>query len=442
MSEERVQKILARAGIASRRAAEALITAGRVTIDGRTIRELGTQADPERQRIEVDGRRVGAEPLQYLVLHKPREVVSTLHDPAGRSTVAELVAGAGARVVPVGRLDYHTSGVLLFSNDGLFSKALLHPSAEVPREYILKVKGPVDYAGMDRLRDSIVIDGRRTQPAEVRLERNEGDKVWLMVTLKEGRNRHVRRLVEQAGYRVMRLARLSFAGITAEGLAPGMWRALTQEELTELKRLHGVPKQIPTRVAAPAAHEPERGTRARPRRQATGKPVRGSAASRAYEPDEDTRARPRRQAAGKAGAGTRGPARTNKAGPPARAGSRERGPGKPVHGVHKPRAAARADWNEDAVGKSSVGRRGPTRASKKGAPARAEWHEDGAGKSSVGRRGPTRASKKGAPARAGSREHTSGKPAPPRSPRAPSRGSASAGPRGKRSRPSSRRELP
>jgi 23S rRNA pseudouridine2605 synthase len=245
MSQERLQKLLARAGIASRRAAEALISAGRVKVDGRTVRQLGTQADPEQQRIEVDGRRVGSEPLVYLVLHKPREVVSTLNDPAKRHTVMELVAGAGARVVPVGRLDYHTSGVLLFSNDGQFSRTLLHPSSGVPRQYVLKVKGPIDDARLERLRDRIVIDGRRTQPAEVVRERNEGDKVWILITLREGRNRHVRRLAEHAGFQVMRLARLTFANITAEGLAPGQWRALTRDELKELKRLYGVPKELP-----------------------------------------------------------------------------------------------------------------------------------------------------------------------------------------------------
>jgi 23S rRNA pseudouridine2605 synthase len=284
MTQERVQKILSRAGIASRRAAEALISAGRVMIDGRTIRELGTQADPERQRVEVDGRRVGVEPLRYLVLHKPREFVSTLNDPAGRSTVAELVAEAGVRVVPVGRLDYHTSGVLLLSNDGQFSRALLHPSTQVPREYVLKVKGPVNSAGLSKLRESIVIDGRRTLPAEVRLERNEGDKVWLMITLKEGRNRHVRRLAERAGYQVMRLARLSFAGITGEGLAPGQWRALSHEELGELKQLYGVPKTLPPRDAPVlrGTRGVKRNARARTRspEQTFGKPTRGGPGTR------------------------------------------------------------------------------------------------------------------------------------------------------------------
>jgi 23S rRNA pseudouridine2605 synthase len=338
MSQERVQKILARAGIASRRAAEALISAGRVTIDGRTISELGTQADPARQRIEVDGRHVGVEPLEYLVLHKPREVVSTLHDPIGRNTVAELVAGAGARVMPLGRLDYHTSGVLLFSNDGEFSRALLHPSTEVPRQYILKVKGPVERASLARLREGIVIDGRRTQPAEVRLERNEGDKVWLMVTLKEGRNRHVRRLAEHAGYQVMRLARLSFAGITSEGLAPGEWRRLTPDELTELKRLYGVPKSIAPH-AAPAP-------RARKQAAAVGPRARKQPAAGPRARKEPAREGPRAR---------KEPAA---AGPRARKGPAAAGPR-----ARKPAGASGLRAREHAEGKPAASPRGPSRGS-------------------------------------------------------------------------------
>jgi 23S rRNA pseudouridine2605 synthase len=291
MVRERVQKILARAGVASRRAAESLISAGRVTVDGRTISELGTQADAGKQRIEVDGRRIGLEPLTYLVLHKPREVVSTLSDPAGRNTVSELVAGAGARVVPVGRLDYHTSGVLLFSNDGEFSRKLLHPSAEVPREYVLKVKGPVDEAGLERLRARIVIDGRRTQPAQVRRERNEGDKVWLIVTIKEGRNRHVRRLVEQAGYRVMRLARLSFAGITAERLPPGEWRPLTREELEVLQQQYGVPENLPSAPPRPVRRGPTR-ARVEPAARSEARAPRAPSRGSRYERPRGKRSRP------------------------------------------------------------------------------------------------------------------------------------------------------
>jgi 23S rRNA pseudouridine2605 synthase len=156
--------------------------------------------------------------------------------------VAELVRGLGRRVVPVGRLDYQTSGVLLMTNDGAFSKQLLHPSSEVDKQYLLKLKGPVDAAGLERLRESILIDGKRTRPARVEPFKREGDKSWFLITLHEGKNRHVRRLAEHAGYPVMRLTRQTFAGITAEGLAPGQWRPLTNAELTQLRRKYGVPR--------------------------------------------------------------------------------------------------------------------------------------------------------------------------------------------------------
>ncbi|HEV8244559.1 MAG TPA: pseudouridine synthase, partial [Polyangiaceae bacterium] len=210
---ERLQKVLARAGVASRRAAEVLIEKGRVRVDGRVVSELGLRVD-SRARIEVDGRRIAAEPLVYIVLHKPRAVMCTLSDPQGRPTVAELVRGAGARVVPVGRLDFHTSGALLMSNDGDFAAVLTHPRHHVPKVYVAKVKGVVDERALVRLRSSIEIDGERTKPADVRLLRVEGDKTWLRVLLQEGKNRQVRLLGEAAGFPVMRLVRAEHAGIS------------------------------------------------------------------------------------------------------------------------------------------------------------------------------------------------------------------------------------
>jgi 23S rRNA pseudouridine2605 synthase len=241
---ERLQKVLARAGIASRRAAEQIILAGRVRVDGRIVRELGTQVDERRSRVEVDGNTIVAENLVYLVLHKPRGVVCTLSDPEGRPTIRELLKGAGARVVPVGRLDFHTSGALLCTNDGEFAQALAHPTKEVPKVYVAKVKGAVDDDALDRFGDRIMIDGRPTQPAQVKRLRFEGDKTWLEVTLREGRNRQVRRLGEATGFPVMRLARISHAGVTSEDLRPGQWRPLTVEELVDLKKVYGVPKKV------------------------------------------------------------------------------------------------------------------------------------------------------------------------------------------------------
>jgi 23S rRNA pseudouridine2605 synthase len=266
-----------------------LITSGRVTVDGRVVTELGTKADPEQSRIEVDGRRVQREPFVYLVFHKPRNVVSTMSDPAGRPTVAEYVKDAGARVVPVGRLDFGTTGTLLLTNDGDFSLGLLHPRRESPKVYIAQVQGIVDDRDLVRWRESIDIDGRPTRPAQVTRLGVEGTTTTLRVVLREGKNRQIHRLGEATGFKVLSLGRLSFAGITGEDLRPGQWRALTAEELGRLKREYGVPAELPLprsdrrpregRRSAPAsasidrnsrrpAHEPRREPAAPPPRRA------------------------------------------------------------------------------------------------------------------------------------------------------------------------------
>src|SRR5450432_371917 len=244
MAEERLQKVLARAGIASRRAAEELITKGRVKVDGRVIDQLGVRVDPRRAKVEVDGDRLMAEPLVYIVLHKPRGVMCTLSDPEGRPTVAELLRAVGVRVVPVGRLDFHTSGALLCTNDGDFANALAHPRNKAKKVYVAKVQGLVQDAQLLDWRKSIEIDGRATAPAEVRRLRFDGDKTWLELTLREGRNRQVRRLGEATGSLVMRLARVSHAGVTAEDLRPGQWRHLSLDELVALKKEFGVPHRV------------------------------------------------------------------------------------------------------------------------------------------------------------------------------------------------------
>jgi 23S rRNA pseudouridine2605 synthase len=256
----RLQKVLARAGIASRRTAERLIEAGRVRVDGHIARELGVRVDPRHARIEVDGKRVVAEPLVYLVLNKPRGVVCTLSDPQGRPTVAELLTGAGARVLPVGRLDFNTGGALLCTNDGDFANRIAHPRHHAPKEYLVKVGGGVDERVLAAFRESISIDGRATRPADVSPVRVEGDKSWLAVRLEEGRNRQVRRLAEHAGLVVMRLIRTSHAGVTVEGVRPGRFRHLTVDELTRLRDEYGVPRKIPATIPADfdAKREPSR----------------------------------------------------------------------------------------------------------------------------------------------------------------------------------------
>jgi 23S rRNA pseudouridine2605 synthase len=270
MAQERLQKILARAGVTSRRNAEKLIVAGRVRVDGRVADELGVKADVRRQRVELDGRLLQPEPLTYVILHKPRGVVTTLRDPEGRRTASDLVRGLAIRIVPVGRLDYQTSGVLLMTNDGEFSAALQHPRTGVPRVYVAKVRGSVTNEALCGWSQSIEIDGRRTRPAMVRRLRYDGDKTWLEITLSEGRNRHVRRLGEATGQPVLRLARTSYAGISVGDLLPGQWRPLSVDELSMLRRAYGVPKHV---------HGPALATKSPPRR-AAARPVHSVAHKR------------------------------------------------------------------------------------------------------------------------------------------------------------------
>ena len=250
MAQERLQKILARAGIASRRAAEEIVVAGRVRVNGKVVDELGAKADPMDDKIELDGRRILAETPTYIVFHKPRGIVTTLSDPEGRPTVADYIQDLPARVFPVGRLDFATSGVLLLTNDGDFSNGLLHPKKAVPKTYVVKVQGLMEDADIDRWRKGVKLeDGTVTRPAEIGILRNDGDKTWFELTISEGKNQQIRRMGEATGFRVMRLARLSFAEVTAEGLRPGMWRLVTREELNGMKKEWGVPKRIPSEEA-------------------------------------------------------------------------------------------------------------------------------------------------------------------------------------------------
>ncbi len=253
---ERLQKVLARAGVSSRRHAEQIILAGRVRVNGRVVTELGTRVDPRGDKVELDGRRIVAEPLVYYVFHKPRGVVTTLSDPEGRPTIADHMKDLPARVYPVGRLDFHTSGVLLLTNDGALAQALLHPRRDVPKTYVCKVRGVVTDLQIEPWRQGMVLrptesdpdeKPTRTLPAGVKVMRvtppadggGDGDRTpgssWLEVTLREGRTRQIHRMAEATGLFVMRLARISFAGITSEGLRPEQYRPLTREEVTQLR---------------------------------------------------------------------------------------------------------------------------------------------------------------------------------------------------------------
>ena len=233
----RLQKLLSAAGVASRRAAERLISEGRVSVNGQVVRELGTKADPDRDDIRVDGRRVGqaARPL-YFLLNKPRGYVTTRSDPEGRPTVLALLPDVRGYVYPVGRLDYDSEGLLLLTNDGDLAARLTHPSHEVPREYHARVLGVPDAHDLHRLARGIVLDGRRTAPAQARLLRTIGPHAMLSITLHEGRTRQVRRMCEAIGHPVADLRRVRIGPIVDEKLKLGSYRALTAKEIAALKK--------------------------------------------------------------------------------------------------------------------------------------------------------------------------------------------------------------
>ena len=293
--EERLQKIISRAGIASRRAGEEIILAGRVRVNGHIITELGAKADLGRDTVEVDGRRLVHETMRYLVLHKPRGVVSTLSDPEGRPTVVGLLEGAGTRLYPVGRLDFATSGVLLVTNDGDFANGLLHPRGGVPKTYVIKTKGLMTEPDLERWRTGIRLEDGVTLPADAHFLRHEDGKTWFEVTLREGRNQQIRRMGEATGFLVMRLARTSFAGVTSEGLRPGQWRSLTLDELRAIREQFGVPKK----VRAPAPGVPLVGGTVKPRAARSEEASRDAErrASREEAPAPARPAAPRRRPA-------------------------------------------------------------------------------------------------------------------------------------------------
>jgi 23S rRNA pseudouridine2605 synthase len=238
---DRLQKILSAAGVASRRQAEALITAGRVTVNGRVIRQLGERADARADRIAVDGERVRVEQgRRTIVLHKPRGVVSTLADPEGRPTVRGLITGVRERLYPVGRLDLQTTGLILLTNDGQLAAALMHPRQAVPRVYEAKVRGRPSGAALARLRRGVTLDDGPAQPLRVRLVRTLPTKSWIEITLREGRWHEVRRLCEAVGHPVEKLSRIRVGPIRLSTLELGAWRDCTAGELRALYRAAGL----------------------------------------------------------------------------------------------------------------------------------------------------------------------------------------------------------
>ncbi len=271
--------------MASRRHAEALILAGRVTVNGVVVRTLGTRADPEHDRIALDGEHIPAagarRTVVTVVLHKPRGVVSTLEDPEGRPTVAALVAGAG-RLFPVGRLDLNSTGLLLLTNDGALAAGLLHPRRAVPRVYRVKVDGTPSEEAITRLRRGVRLEDGKSAPARVRVLGRLPTKTWLELTVVEGRTHLVRRLCEAVGHRVDKLARVRLGPVALGTLPPGAWRDVTPRELAALRAAAGL---RPGRGGgAPAPPPRGRDTRPRRPRPRPGSPPPGEARGGASAP--------------------------------------------------------------------------------------------------------------------------------------------------------------
>lgn len=257
MPLERLQKILASAGVASRRKSEELIAAGRVEINGQIVTEMGAKFDIERDRIKVDGKPLrGPERKVYLLMNKPKGYVTTVNDPEGRPTVMDLVPNVGARVFPVGRLDYISEGLLLLTNDGALMQKLTHASSHVPKMYLVKVSGRPSEESLDKLRNGIVLPpvqarssagealkrrpdspeskAVKTGPAKINLAR-EGENPWYEVTITEGRYHQIRRMFEQVGHRVEKIKRVMYGPLMLD-VEPGKVRSLTGEEITALAR--------------------------------------------------------------------------------------------------------------------------------------------------------------------------------------------------------------
>lgn len=234
--EERLQKYLAKCGIASRRKCEEIILEGKVRVNGNTVTELGTKINPEIDTVEVEGKVISSEKKVYILLNKPVGYVTTMSDEKERPTVMELLEGVKEKVVPVGRLDMFTSGLLLLSNDGDFVYKVTHPKHETTKTYIVKTRGVPREADLEKLRVGVKIDEYITSPAEVNLllKDNTNDIARIWIRIHEGRNRQVRKMCEAIGLSVIALKREGVGNLTCEGVERGKWRYLTDEEVAEI----------------------------------------------------------------------------------------------------------------------------------------------------------------------------------------------------------------
>ncbi len=259
---ERIQKIISAAGITSRRAAEQLISEGRVRLNGQVVTELGTKADAAKDHIKVDGKLINPrQPLTYVMLNKPAGFVTTMADPEKRPTVLSLLKGIKIRVYPVGRLDYNTEGLLLLTNDGNFAHLITHPKHEFPKTYRAKVKGVLDDRQISELENGIHLDDGMTAPAKLKKLSKEEANSWLEITIHEGRKRQVRRMFDRVGHSVIKLKRIRTGNLMLGDLPEGAFRYLTPAEVNALKELAVKEKKVEVRSSKLGAKKQHRDDR-------------------------------------------------------------------------------------------------------------------------------------------------------------------------------------
>lgn len=236
--EVRLQKLIASTGLSSRRKAEMLIASGRVSVNGKVVTELGTKVDPSRDHVKVDGKHLtSAQPFVYLMLNKPKNVMSTLDDPGGRTTVKNFLRGVSVRVFPVGRLDFDSEGLMLLTNNGDLAQALLHPRYHVPKTYLIKVKGVLSDEEIARLERGVRLEDGMTSPAQVKKVRKVEANSWIEITIREGRKHQVKRMLETVGHPVLKLLRIRMGPLPLGDLASGEFRFLTDTETNALRAL-------------------------------------------------------------------------------------------------------------------------------------------------------------------------------------------------------------
>lgn len=230
----RLQKIISQAGVTSRRKAEELITKGKVRVNGKVVNELGSKADPDRDEIHVDGKRIEPkQPKIAVLLNKPDGYITSLKDPEGRPTVVKLVDDIPVRLYPVGRLDYHTEGLLILTNDGDLAQKIEHPSKAIEKVYIAKTKGVPDESALKKLRTGIVIEGRKTLPAGIKIIETRKN-AWLEITIREGRQNQIRKMLDAVGHPVLKLKRIAIGTLRDDSLRPGEYRFLKPQEIKKL----------------------------------------------------------------------------------------------------------------------------------------------------------------------------------------------------------------